>query len=70
MIISLHTPVCMHNSIAVRKSEVSCTYRVGVALDAGEIIVVLSGHSMEGGKNRQRKAIVIYLHSLTLVNLT
>ena len=47
IIISLHTQACMHNSIAVSESEVCCSYRVGVAIDAVEIIVGLSGDSMK-----------------------
>jgi len=54
IIISLRTQACMHNSIAAGKSEVCCSYRVGVAIGAGEITVVLSGDSTEGGKNKQR----------------
>lgn len=57
-----------HSSIVVCKSEVCCSYRVGVAIDAGVIILVLSGDSMEG--EEKRKVTVIYLNSLTLVNLT
>lgn len=52
IVISLHTQACMHNSIAVSKSEVCCSCRVDVAIDAGEIMVVLPGDSMEGEKNK------------------
>lgn len=40
----------MHNSIPVSYFEVCCSYRVGIATDTGEIIVTLSGDSIEVGK--------------------
>lgn len=53
-IFSLHTQVCMCNSIAVSKAEGCCSCRVDVATNAGEIIVVLSGNCMEGKKKKGR----------------
>lgn len=63
----------MHAQFHTSKNfEVCCSCRVGIAIDTGEIIVTLSGDSIEGGKkpHRQRKVTVVYLNSLTLVNLT